>query len=89
MNTSFQELILITLGKQDSFSRVPTEAEWSQVYAETENQALIGFCFSSIEKLSTEQRPTMNFLMDRLGQMSYMETCYEEHQRAIEELGDF
>jgi len=50
---------------------------------------VLGLCFDAIELLPADQRPGMDELMDWLGQVSFMETCYDEHKKAIEDLAAF
>ena len=54
----FFELIRLALGNQERLSRRPSEAEWNELFALSQKQALIGVCFSGLERLPEEQRPT-------------------------------
>ncbi len=61
--TLFQELILISLGKREQFSRRLTDKDWASVYTEAQRQSLVGILLTGVEKVvaSGESRP--KFLM--------------------------
>ena len=48
--TLFQELILISLGKQDQFSRKLTDEDWFSLYNEAQRQYLVGILLTGVEK---------------------------------------
>lgn len=52
-------------------------------------QGVLGICFDNIELLPIDQRPDMDNLWNWLGQVIYMETCYEEHFKTILDLASF
>lgn len=49
--TLFQELILISLGKQDQFSRKLTDEDWALLYNEAQRQSLAGILLDGVEKV--------------------------------------
>lgn len=49
--TLFQELILISLGKQDQFSRKLTDEDWASLYNEAQRQYLVGILLTGVEKI--------------------------------------
>ena len=49
--TLFQELVLISLGKRDRFSRRLTEADWALLYKEAQRQSLVGVLLTGVEKV--------------------------------------
>lgn len=57
--TLFQELILISLGKREQFSRRLTDKDWASVYTEAQRQSLVGILLTGVEKVvaSGESRP--------------------------------
>ena len=57
--TLFQELILISLGKHDKFSRRLTDADWASLYVEAQRQSLVGVLLTGVEKAiaSGENKP--------------------------------
>lgn len=61
--TLFQELILISLGKREQFSRRLTDKDWGSIYTEAQRHSLVGILLTGVEKVvaSGESRP--KFLM--------------------------
>lgn len=61
--TLFQELILISLGKREQFSRRLTDKDWGAIYTEAQRHSLVGILLTGVEKVvaSGESRP--KFLM--------------------------
>lgn len=55
----FQELILISLGKREQFSRRLTDKDWASIYTEAQRQSLVGILLTGVEKVvaSGESRP--------------------------------
>ena len=47
----FFALIRVSIGRQERLSHTPTEMEWRQLYALAEKQALIGVCFTGVQRL--------------------------------------
>ena len=52
MEKLFFELIQVAIGSRKSLSRVPSAAEWGELYAMATRQALTGVCFVAVQKLS-------------------------------------
>ena len=59
----FQELILISLGKRDRFSRRLTDADWASLYTEAQRQALFGVLLTGVEKVVAIGEDKPKFLM--------------------------
>lgn len=55
----FQELILISLGKRDGFSRRLTDKDWTSIYVEAQRQSLAGVLLTGVERViaSGENKP--------------------------------
>ena len=47
----FFALIRVSIGRQERLSHTPTEMEWRELYALAEKQALIGVCFTGVQRL--------------------------------------
>ncbi len=77
------ELIRVAVGRQTQLSHQLTDVEWTELYAEVEKQALIGVCFAGIEALSNGQLPSMDLLMDWLGQAEYLRMQYDMQEEAL------
>lgn len=59
--TLFQELILISIGKQEQFSRKLTDEDWASLYNEAQRQSLVGILLDGVEKViaSGVSRPSL------------------------------
>lgn len=55
MNKTFHRLIRISIGKDTDFPFVLSSQEWKSIYVIAKNQALLGICFASIERLYKNQ----------------------------------
>lgn len=45
----FRELLLISVGKRDLFSKVPSSDDWQTLFAASKKQALLGICLGGIQ----------------------------------------
>ena len=66
-NNFFFELLQVALGNRERLSVVPSAEEWTEIYAESERQAITGILLHGIEKLPAEQRPAKVFLLQWIG----------------------
>ena len=69
----FQELILISLGKREYFSRRVSEAEWAVLYKEAQRQSLVGVLLSGVEKAIANGERKPLFLMQWIAQVLTLE----------------
>ena len=51
MEELFFELLRVSVGKQESLSRMPNEEEWKQLADIANKQFLMGVCFAGVQKL--------------------------------------
>lgn len=70
-------------------SRLFKDANWAEVIEVVTTQGVLGICFDAIEQLDASCRPDMDNLMDWLGQVEFMKSCYEDHRKTIESLAKF
>jgi len=61
------ELLQVALGNRVSLNHVPSDDEWSVLYDESERQAVTGILLHGIERLSVEQRPSQEILLQWIG----------------------
>ena len=54
LNTLFFELIRVAIGTQESLSRLPSEAEWEELFEMAVKQSLVGVCFCGIHQLGAD-----------------------------------
>ena len=72
--TLFQELVLISLGKRDRFSRRLTEADWALLYKEAQRQSLIGVLLTGVEKVVALGETKPKFLIQWIAQGMALES---------------
>ena len=63
----FFELIQVALSNRDRLGTVPSAVEWTEVYAESERQAVTGLLIHGIDRLPAEQRPSKVLLLQWIG----------------------
>lgn len=86
--TLFQELILISLGKREQFSRKLSDADWEKLYKEAQRQSLVGVLLSGVEKAIAcgERRPV--FLMQWIARVLTLEQRNELLNERCREITD-
>ena len=47
----FYELIRVAVGSRETLSRIPTSGEWSDLFAVSQKQSLVGIAFQGLTKL--------------------------------------
>ena len=63
----FFELLQVALGNRERLSCMPIPVEWLDLYDESERQAVTGILLHGIERLSAEQRPSQEVLLQWIG----------------------
>lgn len=63
----FFELLQIALSNRERLSVAPSAEEWTEIYAESERQAVTGLLIHGIDRLSSEQRPSKVLLIQWIG----------------------
>lgn len=71
--TLFQELILISLGKREQFSRRLTDKDWTSIYKEAQRQSLVGVLLKGVEKAIASGENKPKFLMQWIAQTLTLE----------------
>jgi hypothetical protein len=85
MIEAFFELIQITVGTRDGFSRVPSAKVWAAIFDMAEKQSLVGVLLVGMEKLPAEQRPPQRLLLEWIGiQQIAVSTNYNQDRRSKE-----
>lgn len=54
MNSLFYQLIRVSIGTQATLSRLPSEAEWEELFEMAVKQSLVGVCFCGIHQLGAD-----------------------------------
>lgn len=62
----FFELIQVALGNREKLSRIPTAGEWSELYDESERQAVTGVLLHGVERLKASTDDTSNLPLELL-----------------------
>lgn len=63
MVSIFFELLQIAIGNKTGFSLAPTEGEWRELFVLAQKQALTGIAFLGVERLSKEERPPKELIL--------------------------
>lgn len=53
VNNIFYQLIRVAIGTQDTLSRLPSEAEWEELFEMAVKQSLVGICFTGLSRIGT------------------------------------
>lgn len=69
----FQELILISLGKRDGFSRRLTDKDWTSIYVEAQRQSLAGVLLTGVERVIASGENKPKFLIQWIAQTLTLE----------------
>ena len=90
----FYELIQVALGNREELLRIPTDDEWSDIYDESEKQAVTGVMVAGLERLPKEQRPEQELLLQWIGISEQirqdnlrLNKCSKQLQRKLGEAG--
>ena len=82
------ELLQVALGIRNSLSRIPSDAEWGNVYKLAVSHGVVGVLYGGIERLTKEQRPPKEFLLEWFGQAECYRRMYERQRKAVESLNE-
>ena len=63
----FFELLQLALGNREALSAVPTVEEWNEIYVDSQRQAVTGVALYGLEKLTKEQMPPQELLLQWIG----------------------
>lgn len=87
-NLMLIELLQAALGIRNSLSRIPSDAEWGNVYKLAVSHGVVGVLYGGIERLTKEQRPPKEFLLEWFGQAECYRRMYERQRKAVESLNE-
>ena len=81
------QLIRISItGRPEPFS---TKIDWTEMMHYSSNQGVLGVAFGAIEHLPEEDRPHIDFIMDWMRQIIYLESINKIHKDVIGEIASF
>ena len=67
------ELIQVALGHRECLSHTPTKEEWERTFRAAQMQAVIGVCFTAIQKLPSDQRLPEDLYWKWLGIVAHIQ----------------
>ncbi|MBE6341044.1 MAG: hypothetical protein E7069_09975 [Bacteroidales bacterium] len=82
----FFELLQISLGTRDRFSRGPSVVEWQELFNEAQRQAVIGLLMIGVERLPNDQRPPRDVMLKWIGLTMTVEQISQMQQKRATEL---
>ena len=81
------QLIRISItGRPEPFS---SKIDWTEMMHFSSNQGVLGVAFGAIEHLLEEDRPHIDFIMDWMRQITYLESINKTHKDVISEIASF
>ena len=81
------QLIRISItGHPEPFS---SKIDWTEMMHYSSNQGVLGVAFGAIEHLPEEDRPHIDFIMDWMRQITYLESINKIHKDVIGEIASF
>lgn len=86
MIEAFFELIQISVGTRDGFSKVPSAKVWVAIFDMAEKQSLTGVLLAGLEKLTAEQRPPQGLLLEWIGVQQIVASTNNNQNRRSKEL---
>lgn len=88
MNPLLFELLQIALGKKEHLSCRYTISQWHQTYLQAKEQ-VGAICFGAIEKLSPEERPPLDLLMQWIALAESQRQYYQYSKNVLARLASF
>lgn len=82
------ELLQIALGNKEHLSRIYTVSQWTQAYTQARGQ-VGAVCFGAIEKLSSEERPPFDLLMQWIALAEIQRKHYQHYKKVLTRLASF
>lgn len=67
MKEAFFQLIQVSLGHREQLDVALSERQWGELFVEAQRQAIAGVLLHGLDRLSKEQRPPMNLLLQWIG----------------------
>ena len=82
----FRKLLLISLGRADSFEKTPTHRDWLLLFDMAKQQALLGVLYDGILRLPEDQRPPESILTNWQHLAGKIEEIHARHETHVKEL---
>ena len=82
----FRKLLLVSLGRESSFEKDPSQEVWSHLFKMAKHQALLGVLNAGVHRLPAQQQPPEFILADWDRLTERVSEIYERHERQAGEL---
>ena len=82
----FRKLLLISLGRADSFEKTPSTRDWGRLYSMARQQTLVGVLNDAVHQLPPQQQPPQNILQEWDAQTEKIARIYHVHEQHVAEL---
>ena len=82
----FRKLLLISLGKETSFAKTPSRADWVTLHRAARHQTLLGVLYDAAAGLPEEQRPPEEMLAEWKSSAEKIAAVHARHCREAEEI---
>lgn len=90
MSTLEQQLVqLIRISITGKSEPLNGSINWTEMMHYSSKQGVLGVAFGAIEQLSEEDRPHVDFIMDWMRQITYLESINKIHKDIITEISTF
>lgn len=87
MNTLGQQLVqLIRISVSGKTEPLASKIDWTEMMHYSSEQGVLGIAFGAIEHLRDEDRPHVDFIMDWMRQVTYIESINKRNKEIITEL---
>ena len=82
----FRKLILISLGRADSFEKTPSHGDWHLVFKMARQQTLLGVLFDAVQRLPQDQRPPESIYEEWQELSDKIAGIHQRHEARVREL---
>ena len=87
MSNLEQQLVqLIRISVSGTSEPISSKIDWTEMMHYSSDQGVLGVAFGAIEHLSAEDRPHIDFMMDWMRQITYLESINKIHKEVISEI---
>ena len=84
----FRKLLLIALGRESSFEKIPSRGEWDLMFRMARYQALVGIGWEGVQRLPQEQLPPLDILDHWSRLADKVARIYHLHEKRVVELAE-
>jgi hypothetical protein len=81
--STFLELLQVSLGSRRELTSLPTSEEWMRLFDEAQRQAVAGVILDGLERLSEQQRPPIDVLLQWIGVTQMIEQQSKNNEKSV------